>query len=63
MSKVKESRLPVQFIKPGDIRAMVNWLELPQNHDAAVNAIAVVPDSRRFCLRGFLGFFPSISGV
>jgi hypothetical protein len=56
-SKIKETRLPVQFIKPGDIRAMVNWLDLPQNHDAAVNAIAVVPDSKRD--RAFVDFLAS----
>lgn len=57
MSKIKETRLPVQFIKPGDIRAMVNWLDMPRNHDAAVNAIAVVPDSKRD--RAFVDFLAS----
>lgn len=57
MSNLKEMRLQTQFIKPGDIRAMVNWLDLPQNHDAAVNAIAVVPDAKRD--RAFVDFLAS----
>ncbi len=57
MSKVKENRLSIQHIKPGDIRALINWLDLPQNHNAAVNAIAVVPDAKRD--KAFLDFLAS----
>lgn len=36
---------------------MVNWLDMPQNHDAAVNAIAVVPDAKRD--KAFVDFLAS----
>jgi len=35
------------FIEPGDIKAMVGWLEIPQNREAAVDAIVFAPDARR----------------
>jgi hypothetical protein len=57
MSKIRESFLQVKHVKPGDIRAMVNWLDMPQNHDAAVNAIAVVPDAKRD--KAFVDFLAS----
>jgi hypothetical protein len=39
--------LKTHFIPPGDIKAMVGWLEMPKNHNAAADAIAFAPDSRK----------------
>lgn len=39
--------LKPHFIPPGDIKAMVGWLEMPKNHNAAADAIAFAPDSRK----------------
>lgn len=36
-----------QFIKPGDIKSMVGWLEIPKNHNDAVDAVSFAPDMKK----------------
>jgi len=39
--------LHASFIKPGDIKSMVGWLEIPKNHNAAADAIAYASDAHK----------------
>jgi len=51
MSKVKTVKEGMfgssKLIRPGDLEALVNWLDLPKNHSAAVDAISFAPDAKK----------------
>lgn len=36
-----------KFIAPGDIKALVNWLDDPKNHSGAVDAVTFAPENRK----------------
>lgn len=51
MSKVKTVKEGMfgssKLIRPGDLEALVNWLDLPKNYSAAVDAISFAPDAKK----------------
>jgi hypothetical protein len=57
MAEMKETRLATDLVKPGDLQGLVNWLDMPKNHNDAANAIAVVPDPKRD--KAFVDFLAS----
>lgn len=55
--------LHTSFIKPGDIKSMVGWLEIPKNHNAAADAIAYASDAHKdSAFVDFIAMAPEFQG-
>lgn len=51
------------FISPGDVKSMVQWLELPKNHAAAADAVAFAPEPKKDdAFIDFLAMHPEFQG-
>jgi hypothetical protein len=45
---IREGMFPNQkLIRPGDVEALVHWLDQPRNHKDAVDAVAFAPDNEK----------------
>lgn len=52
-----------KFIKNGDVRALVGWLDHPANHDDAANAVASAPEDKKdSALVDFIKMAPEFQG-